>query len=194
MDRVTKTVVILLILNVVVLAIILRINLVPERTRYEILIDVDDNKLVNAWWLPEATMADINCMAMNIYHEARGEPIEGQYAVAEVVIRRVKHYNFEDDVCGVVTSGEYLPWDINRLHPVRDQCHFSWVCDGKSDATKEFQAVLVAQYIARDVLTNPKYVPELEYSLYYHGDHIDPYWNDNMVKVAHIGSHVFWYE
>lgn len=50
------------------------------------------------------------CLAMNIYHEARGEPLQGQYAVAHVTINRVKSDEFPNDVCGVVVQKRAFAW------------------------------------------------------------------------------------
>ncbi|MBE0438105.1 MAG: cell wall hydrolase [Methylomicrobium sp.] len=50
------------------------------------------------------------CLAMNIYHEARGEPLQGQYAVAHVTMNRVKSNEFPNDVCGVVVQKRAFAW------------------------------------------------------------------------------------
>ena len=62
------------------------------------------------------------CLALNIYHEARGEGMMGKYAVAHVVMNRVEHERFPDTVCDVITQRRN-----NRLH----QCQLSWYCDGR---------------------------------------------------------------
>src|SRR5436305_144660 len=73
----------------------------------------------------EATRAgrranDLQCLAENIYFEARGEPLEGQYAVAEVTLNRTWSQNFPHTICAVVHESR---WDPNRQRFVAD---FSW--------------------------------------------------------------------
>ena len=65
------------------------------------------------------------CLALNIYFEARSEPIQGQIAIAEVTLNRVASANFPNDVCSVV------------LQDNNSGCQFSWWCDGKSDEPRE---------------------------------------------------------
>ena len=66
----------------------------------------------------------LRCMALNIYHEARGEPIEGKIAVGHVVLNRAASRRFPGQICAVVKQG-----GENR----RYRCQFSWWCDGRSD-------------------------------------------------------------
>lgn len=68
--------------------------------------------------------SDVDCMAMNIYHEARGEPELGKVAVGHVVMNRVMDPRFPSTVCGVITQG--------GAKPLR-RCQFSWWCDGRDD-------------------------------------------------------------
>ena len=60
--------------------------------------------------------AALLCLALTIYHEARGEPLQGQKAVAHVVINRVKHPDYPDDVCAVVYQGGQFSWVRQRPH------------------------------------------------------------------------------
>ena len=75
------------------------------------------------------------CLAMAIYFEARGEPMVGQVAVAQVVINRVTDYRYPDDVCAVVKEGYYYSWDKNK--PIKDKCQFSFWCDGKPETIND---------------------------------------------------------
>ena len=90
---------------------------------------------------PVAVDADeLNCLAMNIYHEARGESETGRLAVANVTMNRVNHYKYPDTICGVVQQGiHYTNWKGN-LMPKRHKCQFSWYCDGKADTVFENRA------------------------------------------------------
>ena len=71
--------------------------------------------------------SEMKCLAEAIYFEARGEAIEGQYAVGEVIINRVLSNEFPNSVCGVISEG------ANRLNA----CQFSYNCDGKLETINE---------------------------------------------------------
>ena len=72
------------------------------------------------------------CMALNIYHEARGEHVSGQFAVAHTTLNRVKDERFPNNVCEVVKQSKFMREDFPEL-PAINQCQFSWYCDGKPD-------------------------------------------------------------
>lgn len=133
------------------------------------------------------TQADINCMALNIYFEARGEPEDGQYVVSEVVMWRVMHENFPDSVCEVIQDAKYHKWNKKIL--VRNACQFSWFCDGKPDRPLDGEAFQQALDISKNILTNPFYEPKIDYALYYHADYVNPYWSDHVTHVAQVGKH-----
>ena len=90
-------------------------------------------------------MTAATCLALAVYHEARGEEIDAQKAVAEVVLTRAAHSDFPMTVCGVVTEHRTpasRPW----------ACQFSFYCDGKSDTPTDAAAWLTAQEVAREAL------------------------------------------
>ena len=78
---------------------------------------------------------DLDCLARNIYWEARSEPYHGMVAVAQVTLNRVAHKSFPDDICDVVYQGPTrASWkDSSVYYPIKHRCQFSWYCDGKSD-------------------------------------------------------------
>src|SRR5271167_3118560 len=103
---------------------------------------------------------DLECLAQNVYFEARGEPLEGQYAVAEVTLNRTRADNFPHTVCGVVHETR---WNPGRGRFVAD---FSWTALGglsPPDGPAWKQAVAVAN-AAYDDLREPL-VPN---ALFYH--------------------------
>ena len=119
---------------------------------------------------------DIECLAMNIYHEARGEPVVGQIAVAQVTMNRVEHNYFPDTVCSVV-------WDEDQ---------FSWTNDGRSDRIRDNRAYSVALNIAETVYHDEEDDPT-EGSLFYHATYISPpRWTRHMEVSTKIGIHVFY--
>ena len=95
---------------------------------------------------------DEYCLAQNIYFEAGNQPLAGKIAVAHVVMNRLDHYSYPGNICGVVYDAKWKEnWKGNMM-PVRNQCQFSWYCDGKSDEpldTKTFDECLI---IARDIV------------------------------------------
>jgi len=136
------------------------------------------------------TPEEAECLALDIYFEARSESPEAQYAVAEVVLYRVMNGNFPDTICGVIKDGLHSKW--NETMPRKWKCAFTWFCDRKSDIPNDEHAFEVAKFIANDVLNNPAYVPELEYALYYHAEFVDPYWRPFKIFVGKIGAHLFY--
>jgi N-acetylmuramoyl-L-alanine amidase len=120
--------------------------------------------------------SDIECLAMNIYHEARGEPIVGQIAVAQVTMNRVEHEYFPDDVCSVV-------WQDDQ---------FSWTNNGKPKPIHNRDSYRVALSIAQTVYHKEEDDPT-EGALFYHADYISaPLWTRNMEISTIIGTHIFY--
>ena len=76
-------------------------------------------------------LRNIKCLAMNVYHEARGEPVLGQFAVAAVTMNRVKSARYPDDVCRVVYQ---KGWSSKHQRYV---AAFSWTLDKLADIPKE---------------------------------------------------------
>ena len=122
------------------------------------------------------------CLAQAVYFEAGFQPVEGQRAVAQVVLNRVRDRDFPNTVCGVVYQG----W---RRHT---GCQFSFVCDGslwrRPPTAEELDS---AGKIAMDAL-NGYVVAAVGTATHYHTWRLDPYWNDTLVKTAQIGDHIFY--
>ena len=136
---------------------------------------------------------EIECLAKNIYFEARGENAMGQFAVAFVTLNRVKDNKFPNSICEVVYQARMKPsWrDPKKLIPKRHKCQFSWYCDGKADEIEDWPAYERAITVARVAILG--IVPDLtEGSLYYHNNKVDPYWNSSMLHVTTIDNHLFY--
>ena len=136
---------------------------------------------------------EIACLAINIYHEARGESSEGKIAVAFVTLNRVKHDAYPDTICGVVYQGKHRPsWrDENELVPIRHGCQFSWYCDGKSDMVRDFTSYEEIIELAIDVMVS-RYEDNTNGSLFYHADYVEPAWAQHMAMTTKIDSHIFY--
>jgi N-acetylmuramoyl-L-alanine amidase len=126
----------------------------------------------------------LECLALNVYHEARGEPPEGQYAVAEVTLNRKASPRFPDTVCDVVYEQR---WDAIRERHVGG---FSWT-EFYSVPDPEGEAWALARRIAEDVY-HRRVPPRVDGALFYHATYIRPSWAKHQKRVARIGRHVFY--
>ena len=138
---------------------------------------------ITAQWLasqPVPTGGEqFQCLASVLYHEARGESLEGQIAVAEVVLNRVDDVQFPGTVCGVVHQGN------NR------GCQFSWTCDGRSDVVRDSQAYAQVAKVARAMLDGaPRDLTEG--ATYFHTPAVRPSWSRRFVQTTRIGAHIFY--
>jgi len=133
--------------------------------------------------------AAVLCLAMNIYHEARGEPLAGQLAVGFSVMNRVADDRYPDTVCGVVHQAKYHGWDMEN--PIRNKCQYSWFCDGKSDNPQDGKLMLESTILAQNII-HGKVTDISEGATHYHATYVHPYWADDLTKVLNVGSHVFY--
>ena len=125
--------------------------------------------------------AQWRCMTEAIYFEARGETIEGQYAVAEVILNRVDSSNYPDSVCGVVNQG------TGR----RYACQFTYTCDGIPEIVTDQRAWNRAGNIARIMLDDaPRDLTAG--ATHYHADYVNPNWARVYPRTARYGSHIFY--
>ena len=128
------------------------------------------------------------CLALNVYYEARNQPLQGQMAVAEVVMNRVVSNKFPDTVCEVIEEGPTYSWKPD--FPVKNQCQFSWYCDGKSDMPIEADAWETALIVAKDILANRPMV--LKGATHYHAVNVNPNWSKTKTFVKRVGDHLFY--
>jgi spore germination cell wall hydrolase CwlJ-like protein len=125
----------------------------------------------------------LDCLAKNIYHEAKGEPFEGKVAVAQVTLNRAASGQFPNDICKVVYQKNIVYEKV--------LCQFSWYCDQATvTKPKNTTAYKECQIVARQVLLEEFRLPSLNKALYFHATHINPGWKKE--KVATIGNHVFY--
>jgi spore germination cell wall hydrolase CwlJ-like protein len=122
------------------------------------------------------------CLANAIYFEARGEPVRGQIAVAQVVMNRVFSGYYPHDVCGVVYQ------DAHR----HLACQFTFACDGIPDVVNEPDAWKRATEIARDTLDGKLWLPDIGKATHYHAYWVRPVWIREMRKLDRIGVHTFY--
>lgn len=160
---------------------------------------VDDSPIVQESVEEVAEMAqeseedDLECLALNIYHEARSDSFAGKIAVADVTLNRVDSNLFPDTVCKVVKQANMrINWKGNEV-PIQHQCHFSWYCDGLSDEPMETESYEEALNIAQSALRQD-WRGISEGATHYHATYVSPNWiNDRgMVSVGRIGEHKFY--
>ena len=134
---------------------------------------------------------ELNCLAMNIYHEARGESEIGRLAVANVTMNRVNHTKYPDTICGVVQQGiHYENWKGNMM-PKRHKCQFSWYCDGRADTVFEDRAWANSVDLALEVIMGMHLDITNGATHYYNPQKADPSWAKQYAMTAQHGNHVF---
>lgn len=131
----------------------------------------------------------VRCIAENIYHEARGENLAGQFAVAEVTRLRKLSPKFPNSFCGVVWQKRY----VRRLG--REIAQFSWTLDGRSDKITDQKAWQLAKSIAELAYEGvTEGVLPSSRTWYYHSKKVRPGWAKRLDHVASIGEHLFYAE
>lgn len=132
-------------------------------------------------------LSELVCLALAVYHEARGEPLRAQAAVAQVVLERVERRQWPDTACGVVTQGGPA-WGAL---PESYACQLSFYCDGKPDTPYESGAWHVALAIALAVELGWRQ-PALRGATHYHADYVSPRWASALEYVGTYGRHLFY--
>ena len=147
---------------------------------------------------------EIDCLATNIYWEARNQPVSGMIAVAAVTRNRVFNPAYPSTYCSVITQGpiieswrtrkdKSLPNYRREYYPVRHRCQFSWYCDGRSDDIpfKDLDIYDIAQSIARRAYWG--YLKDnTNESTHYHAHYVNPDWADPTAFTVMIGDHLFY--
>ena len=135
----------------------------------------------------------IECLAKNMYFEARGEQKDGQDAVAFVTINRVRSDRYPNTICEVVYQAKV----DSRGRPLRNRCQFSWYCDGKVDTVYETiydKLYKRAEFIYINYYLNNAMEDTTDGATHYHSEQVKPYWSKhrNYKYVASIGQHLFY--
>jgi spore germination cell wall hydrolase CwlJ-like protein len=128
------------------------------------------------------------CLALNIYHEARGSNLADRAGVANVAMNRTKDRRYPETICEVVQQGRQ---DANG-NMIRNQCQFSWYCDGKSDEPTDLDAWIDAQMLSWEMIENGKYRGITEAATHYHATYVSPQWAKDLQLVGRIGAHIFY--
>lgn len=122
----------------------------------------------------------VDCLASAVLYEA-GDDREGQRAVAQVVINRVRHPAFPKTICGVVYQGAER----------RTGCQFTFTCDGALINHRWSDAEWMrARTVATAALAGQVFA-KVGYATHYHTDWVVPYWSSSLDKVSAVGTHLF---
>ena len=133
------------------------------------------------------------CLAKNIYFEARNEPFAGQFAVAMVTLNRVHDKQFPNKICDVVYQGLHY----ESGHPKLNRCQFSWYCDGRLDNVANKRAYKESKNVASLAIESynaikTKGLDITEGARYYHTYEVSPKWSKVYPVVGRIGDHIFY--
>ena len=131
---------------------------------------------------PKDRARQMRCLAEAIYFESRSEPEEGQAAVAQVVLNRVRSGIYPTTVCGVVYQDRNRPF----------ACQFTFACEGKSLRIEEPGPWAVATRIAEAVVSGANYNPKVGVAVNYHANYVSPFWVGYLKRVDRIGAHIFY--
>jgi hypothetical protein len=116
------------------------------------------------------------CLATAVYFESMGEPLEGQLAVANVVINRAKSGRYPTSWCGVVKQKSQFSFVRSGRFPRIDYGCDAWA---KAQAIARIAALNLTSALPQDVL-------------WYHADYVAPRWRNNLRRVEKIGAHIFY--
>jgi spore germination cell wall hydrolase CwlJ-like protein len=138
--------------------------------------------LTEAWLMDQPAPerdAEWQCLTEALYFESRGESLEGQIAVAEVILNRRDSPLYPRSVCGVVKQRG------------GGGCQFSYVCDGRTDRMRDQGAADLAGRVARAMLDG---APRLltAGATYFHTRGVQPGWSRKFTRTAAIGAHLFY--
>ena len=123
----------------------------------------------------------VDCMTAAVYYEAGMESVDGQRAVAQVVLNRMRHPAFPKTVCGVVFQGS------NR----KTGCQFTFTCDGALGRQPSEAGWARARQVAVGAL-NGYVMKSVGNATHYHANYVAPYWCPSLVKIGTVGAHIFY--
>tara|TARA_B100000214_G_C23857216_1_gene576297 strand:+ start:93 stop:581 length:489 start_codon:yes stop_codon:yes gene_type:complete len=135
------------------------------------------------------------CLAQNIYHEARGEVIDGQIAVSHVVINRVESKQFPNDICSVVYQRNQIEIidRILKIFRIPKFCQFSWVCDFRPNAINDSESWKNIQALAQEIVLGTYDDFTNGATHYYNPKKVQtPQWANALTKTTVIGNHHFY--
>ena len=130
----------------------------------------------------EISPSERDCLAKAVYYEARGEPVAGQIAVAQVILNRSMSSSWPNSVCGVVHQGEERG----------EKCQFSFACMKRQLSAPHGEPWQQATWVSNEVLTGGAWLRELLPATHYHRTDLKPVWRLTLKEIGRIGTPVFY--
>ena len=138
------------------------------------------NKALDSLRMPKMHR-ELKCLSEALYFEARGEQIEGQIAVADVIINRKNSSHFPSTICGVVSEGSHR----------RNACQFSYNCDGKLELI--YDKVTYRRIVKlSSMILNGAFSDVTNGATFFHASEVSPSWSKKFKKTRKIGRHIFY--
>ena len=141
---------------------------------------------------------EIECVAKNMYFEARSEGTAGVYAVTNVVFNRMNSQKFPNTACEVIEQAKYSTWwlkEKGKLVPLKNACQFSWFCDGKSDEIKDVKSYNDYLDLSRYMIVQKGSILDItDGATFYHADYVKPKWRLSKHRTVVVGRHIFYKE
>lgn len=122
----------------------------------------------------------LTCLSLNLYHEARGEEIRGQWAVANVVLNRLADEKYPTRVCKVIKQKKQFSWYGTR-HKIKPY---------DKEAYKKSTLIAGTAYMLTQL--HPKWLDITDGALWYHSKKVRPIWRKKLTKTVTIGNHIFY--
>lgn len=122
-----------------------------------------------------------NCLSEALYFEARGETVQGMFAVAEVILNRVDDPRYPNSVCGVVNQGTGAKF----------RCQFTYTCDGRPETIGNTRAYQRVGKVAKLMLDGEDR-RLTGGATHYHTKAVKPKWSRSFPRTATIGAHHFY--
>lgn len=147
--------------------------------------------LVMSFMMSEVPASEVDCLALNAYHEARDQSSLGMVAVSQVVLNRVEDPRYPSTICNVVHQQRFS--DPPNA-PIRlGKCQFSWYCDGKSDVPRD----RIAWHESKLNAAHAYYLHDVGYditegSTHYHSTSVAPHWLSTKTHIVQIDDHIFY--
>jgi len=115
------------------------------------------------------------CLALALYHEARGEPHSGQMMVAKVIVNRMESKKFPSNMCDVIMQPR----------------QFSFVRKGSVSVPRDKEAWVISKTLAQEIINDPNVLPYTSAD-HYHTTKVRPVWRKSLYRIVRIGKHVFY--
>ena len=140
------------------------------------------------------------CLALNMYYEARNQGTAGLLGVTSVVLNRVNDRRFPNTICEVVKQGPTREsWKTKKTldkndaiyYPIKNKCQFSWYCDGKPDTPHDLDAYRWAEIIVRHVWDQQD-SDITGGATHYHSIDVKPEWAKDKTFLGRVGDHLFY--